>query len=118
MESISYLLENRPSISLQPLVLVIHDSRFLSLNLCSVEPTVRHGFLAPSIPFGVLCLSIGTGCSCADSTGDPKIIAAMRRHISIPFVRVRLGRRQVRRKLYCPEGQTVRGWKECSALRS
>ena len=81
----AHLLEKRPSISLQPFVLVIHDSRFLSRSLCSVNPTVRHGLLAPSIPLGVSCLSIGTGCPCADSTGGPKIFAAIRRHISIPL---------------------------------
>lgn len=81
----AHLLEKRPSISLQPLVLVIQDSRFLSRSLCSVKPTVRHGLLAPSIPLGASCLSIGTGCSCVDSTGEPKIFAAMRRHISIPL---------------------------------
>jgi len=111
-----YLLENLPSMSLHPLVLVIHDSRFRSRSLCSVGPTVRHGFLAPSSG-NIACLSIATaaGSWCGGSMDDREMIAAMRRHILIPFFEVNHGRRQVRLLLVVHQDYP-RGWRECSAV--
>jgi len=94
------LLEKRPSISLQPLVLVIHDSRFRARNLCSVSPTVLHGFLAMVVPLLMSNLSFVTRTGVRiEEADDPKIRCNRRRHMFDPFKGIHR-RSQVGRMLF------------------
>jgi hypothetical protein len=109
------LLEKRPSISLQPFVLVIQDSRFRSRSLCSVGPTVRHGFLAVLISLVTSNLSFDTRTGGRiEEADDPEISCNRRRHMFDPLKDIHR-RSQVGRMLFVLEHKPGAGWKECSA---